>query len=35
MIDPENLIRVSLVGNPRFPRYVVTFTPYPFLSTLD
>jgi hypothetical protein len=34
MIDPENPIRLALVGNWKYPRYAITFSPYPFLPTL-
>ena len=33
MIDPESPIRLALVGNPKYPRYAVTFSQYPFLPT--
>ena len=31
MTDPESPIRLALVGNPRYSRYAVTLTRYPFL----
>jgi hypothetical protein len=34
MIDPESPIRLALVGNPKYSRYAVTLTRYPFLPTL-
>lgn len=34
MIDHERPISLALVGNPKYSRYAVTLSPYPFLPML-